>query len=197
MFTHTYPHKPLRKIKVTICNHQADNPLYVWPDVWASDLQALKKYIHTWHWKSLLRPGVIKQHKSCMHRNQKLAMLYLLTNLFHYSSEYVQDYTGLLILQLFRRVRKYPYGRDLEINAEELTFDFCDELTETFFLNKCSKLAEHFTNCVIAMTFKTYLFQCTVDKLYHDVSFTEFIKLYSLFFIYTLSAYMLSCEKNV
>ena len=33
MLTHTYPHKPLRKIKVTICNHQADSPLYVWPDV--------------------------------------------------------------------------------------------------------------------------------------------------------------------
>ena len=25
MLTHTYPNKPLRKIKVTICNHQADN----------------------------------------------------------------------------------------------------------------------------------------------------------------------------
>ena len=31
--TCTYLHKPLRKIKVTICNHQADSPLYVWPDV--------------------------------------------------------------------------------------------------------------------------------------------------------------------
>ena len=27
MFTHTYPHKPLRKTKVTICNHQTDGPL--------------------------------------------------------------------------------------------------------------------------------------------------------------------------
>ena len=33
MLTHTYPHKPQRKTKVTICNHQADSPLYVWPDV--------------------------------------------------------------------------------------------------------------------------------------------------------------------
>ena len=33
MFTRTYPHKPLRKIKVTICNHQADSPLCLWPDV--------------------------------------------------------------------------------------------------------------------------------------------------------------------
>ena len=33
MLTHIYPHKPLRKIEVTICNHQADSPLYVWPDV--------------------------------------------------------------------------------------------------------------------------------------------------------------------
>ena len=33
MLTHTYPYKPPRKIKVTICNHQADNQLYVWSDV--------------------------------------------------------------------------------------------------------------------------------------------------------------------
>ena len=33
MLTHTYPHKPLRKTKLTICNHQADSPLYVWPDI--------------------------------------------------------------------------------------------------------------------------------------------------------------------
>ena len=30
MLTHAYPHKPPRKIKVTMCNHQAENPLYVW-----------------------------------------------------------------------------------------------------------------------------------------------------------------------
>ena len=47
VLTHTYPHKPLRKIKVTICNHQADKPLYVWPDVWSGDLQVEKKYGHT------------------------------------------------------------------------------------------------------------------------------------------------------
>ena len=39
MLTHTYPHKPMRKIKVTICNHQTDSPLYVGPDVWSGDLQ--------------------------------------------------------------------------------------------------------------------------------------------------------------
>ena len=33
MLIHTYPHKPLQKVKVTICNHQADSPLYVWPNV--------------------------------------------------------------------------------------------------------------------------------------------------------------------
>ena len=33
MLIHTYTHKLLSKIKVTICNHQADSPLYVWPDV--------------------------------------------------------------------------------------------------------------------------------------------------------------------
>ena len=29
MLTHTYPHKPQGRNKVTICNHQADSPLYV------------------------------------------------------------------------------------------------------------------------------------------------------------------------
>ena len=33
MLTHTYPHKPLRKIKMTICNHQVDSPLHVWSDL--------------------------------------------------------------------------------------------------------------------------------------------------------------------
>ena len=41
--THIYPHKPLRKIWVTICKHQADGPLYVWPNVWSGDLQVLEK----------------------------------------------------------------------------------------------------------------------------------------------------------
>ena len=39
MLTHTYPHKPPRKIYMAICNHQADDQLYVWPDVWSGDLQ--------------------------------------------------------------------------------------------------------------------------------------------------------------
>ena len=59
MLTHNYPHKPLRKIEVTICKHQADSPFYVWPVVWSVDLQVG----HTWYRMSLLRPGVIKQHK--------------------------------------------------------------------------------------------------------------------------------------
>ena len=33
MLTHIYPYKPLRKIEVTICNHQADSPFYVWANV--------------------------------------------------------------------------------------------------------------------------------------------------------------------
>ena len=33
MLTHIYPHKPWRNIEVTMQNHQADSPLYVWPDV--------------------------------------------------------------------------------------------------------------------------------------------------------------------
>ena len=47
MLTHTYPHKPLRKIEVTICNHQADSPLCVWPNVWSDDLKVYKNYGHT------------------------------------------------------------------------------------------------------------------------------------------------------
>ena len=38
ILTHPYPHKPLRKIEMTICNQQADSPRYVWPDVLAGDL---------------------------------------------------------------------------------------------------------------------------------------------------------------
>ena len=63
LWTHTYPHNPPRKIKVTICSHQADNPLYVWSDVWSGDLQVRNKYHHTWHQMSFLRQGVTKQHK--------------------------------------------------------------------------------------------------------------------------------------
>ena len=33
MLSHIYPHKPLRKIELTVCNHQADSPLYVWLNV--------------------------------------------------------------------------------------------------------------------------------------------------------------------
>ena len=44
-------------------NHPADSSLYVWLDVWSADLQVNKKYGKTWHRMSLLRPGVIKQHK--------------------------------------------------------------------------------------------------------------------------------------
>ena len=43
MWTHTYPHKLLRKIKVTICNHQADRSLYVWPNVWSGNCKFRKK----------------------------------------------------------------------------------------------------------------------------------------------------------
>ena len=39
MLTPTYKRKPRRKIKVTVCNHRADSPFYVWPDVWSGDLQ--------------------------------------------------------------------------------------------------------------------------------------------------------------
>ena len=36
---HTYPHKPMIKIKVTICNHQADYPHDMWIDVWSDGIQ--------------------------------------------------------------------------------------------------------------------------------------------------------------
>ena len=42
MFTHTYPHKARRKTKVTVCNHQADSPLYVLTDHVMSDLVMCK-----------------------------------------------------------------------------------------------------------------------------------------------------------
>ena len=41
------------KYKVAICNHQDDNPLYVWPDSCSGDLQAKKTvcmYMLIWHW---------------------------------------------------------------------------------------------------------------------------------------------------
>ena len=42
MLTHTYPHKPPRKIKVAIWNHQVDSPCYLWLDVCSGDLQRKK-----------------------------------------------------------------------------------------------------------------------------------------------------------
>ena len=78
MLTHTYPHKLLRKTKVTICNHEVDSLFYLWPGVCTCDLQAKKsmavidaecpywdlvllnntklkeKYGCTWYWMSLL-----------------------------------------------------------------------------------------------------------------------------------------------
>ena len=61
MLKHTYPHKPLGKIIVTICNHQADSPLYVSPDVWSEDLQVYKSMvIRDTECPCLLRPGVIR-----------------------------------------------------------------------------------------------------------------------------------------
>ena len=46
---HAYPHKPLRKIKVAISNHQADCSFYLWPNVWSGDLQ-IQNRVCTWHW---------------------------------------------------------------------------------------------------------------------------------------------------
>ena len=71
---HIYTHKPLRKIKVTLCNHQADISLYVWPNVWFGELQVQKKYGHTWRWMSLLRPSVIRQHKPIRNMCQAMGL---------------------------------------------------------------------------------------------------------------------------
>ena len=54
MLTHTYPHKPLRKIEVAIYYHQVDSSLYVCPDVCPGDLQAKKRI-----WPYITLAGVI------------------------------------------------------------------------------------------------------------------------------------------
>ena len=59
-----------------ICNHQTDNSLYVWPDVWSGDLQVTKMYGHPWHWMSLLRQSVIKQPKPIPSSVQLTAVSY-------------------------------------------------------------------------------------------------------------------------
>ena len=38
MLTHTYPLKPLEKIKMAVCSHQADCPFYLKSDAWIGDL---------------------------------------------------------------------------------------------------------------------------------------------------------------
>ena len=63
MLIHSYSHKPLREIKVSICNHQVDSSYFWWPGVSSGDLQAKskKEYGHMWHQMSLMRPWVTKQ----------------------------------------------------------------------------------------------------------------------------------------
>ena len=56
----------LRKIEVATCNHQADSQLYVWPDVliwWFASSEKVWSNMTPTE-MSLLRPGVIKQHKT-------------------------------------------------------------------------------------------------------------------------------------
>ena len=40
MLTHTYSHKPLRKIKIPICHHQVESPVYIRPDFRNDNLQS-------------------------------------------------------------------------------------------------------------------------------------------------------------
>ena len=55
------------KIKLTICNHQADCPFQLRPEVWFGYCPNRKVYGYTWHRMSLLRPGAIKQYKVLFH----------------------------------------------------------------------------------------------------------------------------------
>ena len=51
-----------------ICNHQADSPLYVWPDVWSGDLEGHEKEWSYMTPKVLTEtPCVIKQQKLLQH----------------------------------------------------------------------------------------------------------------------------------
>ena len=65
MLCHTFPHEPLRKINVTICNHQVDGPpLHVafYLILWFASIE--REYGHAWHQMFLLRPGVIMQPRT-------------------------------------------------------------------------------------------------------------------------------------
>ena len=70
LLTHTYPHKPLRKIKVTMCRHQvgflSDLVIIQFTCILESQVvicMQRQECGHTWHWMSSLRPDVIKQCK--------------------------------------------------------------------------------------------------------------------------------------
>ena len=61
MLTHTHPHKPLRKIKVATCNHQADSSLFVWPGVWSGDLRVERVWCRIWNVECLYwNPALFK-----------------------------------------------------------------------------------------------------------------------------------------
>ena len=57
VLTHTYPHKPLRKIEVAICSDEVDSPFYCARRLTGWFASKEQKYSYTWHWMSLLRPG--------------------------------------------------------------------------------------------------------------------------------------------
>ena len=65
MLTHIYPHKPQRKIEVTICKITRLTAHFMCGLM--SDLlicKFIETYGHTWHRMSLLRPGVIKPYET-------------------------------------------------------------------------------------------------------------------------------------
>ena len=64
MLTHTYPHKPIRKMTMAIGNHQTDCSVNMKHDVWIGDFPNRKKrHGHAWLRKSLLRLHVINNTK--------------------------------------------------------------------------------------------------------------------------------------
>ena len=78
MLTHTYTHKHLTKFKwlsaVTSLLSAGWQPTVRAVFGLMSDLVICKhrnEYGHTWHWMSLLRPGVIKQHRTKRNHWQK------------------------------------------------------------------------------------------------------------------------------
>ena len=75
VLTNTYPHKSYRKIKLAICHHQVDSPLYVWSSVW-SNLNILSLLQGNWE-----QNGFRFQHNGFWWRRSKYLMQKLIESL--------------------------------------------------------------------------------------------------------------------